>query len=128
MAPHSPGTRIALVPLAALVGALSAGLLFGIASTIYAEIGRSLHPPFEDWGYGIFVGICVLAAATGGAIAGVAAVLVRGKARFLIPALLGAGAGMVFSITESSPPLHCSGNVQSLTRTGRHGHPTNSSS
>jgi len=85
---------------AGIIGAVSAGLLFGIAATIYAEIGRSLHPPFEDMGYGIFVGICVLAAVIGGAIAGVAAVLMRGKARFVIPAVLGAGAGIAFSIAE----------------------------
>jgi hypothetical protein len=46
------------------------------------------------------VAINALAAAVGDAVAGVAAALLRGKPRFLVPAAMGAAAGLVFSFAE----------------------------
>lgn len=103
-------TRIGLVLLAGVVGALLAGFLFGIAATIYAEIAESLDPP-EHLGYGLIVAFCVIAWAIGGGIAGMSAPLMRGKARFLVPAVLGAGAGIVFSI---GVPLRVRGGSETM--------------
>lgn len=77
--------------LAVPVGALLAGLYFAGAATVYAEVGVALNPPVgeEYWGYGIYVGICAIAAAIGGAIAGIIGVASSGKARLVVPAMMG---------------------------------------